>query len=126
MPEPITNRLLYIAMKISLEHLYQKAATQPPGFIEDFIAAGEVKDCYVRHIPPPVFEALRRKYYPDYDPSTPPKKKITGLGDLVAMIAKPIARAIDSVAGTDLKNCKTCDKNQAKLNAAIPFATRQN
>ena len=39
-----------------------------------------------------------------------------GLGDAVAMVAQPIAAAIDMVAGTDIKGCGACAKRRANLN----------
>ena len=51
---------------------------------------------------------------------TPPK--ITGLGDAIALIAKPIARALDRVAGTKLEHCQPCARRQAKLNRLLPFS----
>ncbi len=38
------------------------------------------------------------------------------LGDAVAVVAKPIARTIDDVWGTDLEHCAKCDKMQNDLN----------
>jgi len=38
------------------------------------------------------------------------------IGDTVARLAKPIARAADRVLGTNLKNCEGCKKRQARLN----------
>ena len=43
-----------------------------------------------------------------------------GLGDAVAVVAQPIARMIDAVAGTKLANCGGCQSRQAALNALIP------
>lgn len=40
----------------------------------------------------------------------------SGLGDLVASVAQPIARAIDSVAGTNIAECGGCKKRRAMLN----------
>lgn len=37
-------------------------------------------------------------------------------GDAVAVIAKPVASAIDSVIGTNLKNCGGCKKRQESWN----------
>ena len=34
-------------MKISLEKLYQKAAERPPGYLEEVLATGIVKDGYL-------------------------------------------------------------------------------
>lgn len=38
------------------------------------------------------------------------------LGDYVAMMAQPIARAIDRVAGTNVADCPGCKKRREKLN----------
>ena len=48
------------------------------------------------------------------------EKKQFGLGDAVAKIAQPIAKTIDSIAGTDIQNCGGCKKRQEKLNNIIP------
>jgi hypothetical protein len=40
-----------------------------------------------------------------------------GLGDAVAVVAEPIARAADRVLGTDWQNCPGCSQRRAKLNA---------
>lgn len=47
-------------------------------------------------------------------------RKIRGAGDLVAIIAQPIARAIDAVAGTNIVNCGGCAKRRQQLNEIIP------
>jgi hypothetical protein len=39
-----------------------------------------------------------------------------GLGDLVASIAQPIAKAIDAVAHTNIQNCGGCKKRREMLN----------
>jgi hypothetical protein len=52
--------------------------------------------------------------------TSPPK--FTGLGDAFALVAQPIARAIDAVAGTDIANCTPCKKRRERWNAALPFA----
>jgi hypothetical protein len=46
-----------------------------------------------------------------------------GLGDAVEVVAKPIARAIDRVAGTNIRNCSACAKRREALNKAVPFDT---
>lgn len=43
-----------------------------------------------------------------------------GLGDVVAAIAQPIAKVIDSVAGTNVQGCGGCKKRQEALNKLIP------
>ena len=39
-----------------------------------------------------------------------------GVGDVVHAVAKPIAAAIDKIAGTNIKGCGACAKRRAKLN----------
>ena len=39
-----------------------------------------------------------------------------GLGDLVAAVAQPIARAIDAAAGTKLAECGGCKRRREALN----------
>ncbi len=39
-----------------------------------------------------------------------------GLGDLVAAVAQPIARAIDAAAGTKIAECGGCKKRREALN----------
>lgn len=43
-----------------------------------------------------------------------------GLGDVVASFAQPIAKAIDSVAGTNIQQCGGCKKRQEALNKLVP------
>lgn len=40
-----------------------------------------------------------------------------GLGDAVHAFAQPIARAIDMVAGTNIRGCGSCAKRRAMLNS---------
>lgn len=46
-----------------------------------------------------------------------------GLGDAVASVAQPIAKAIDAIAGTDIQNCGGCAKRKAYLNSLMPRLT---
>lgn len=48
-------------------------------------------------------------------------KKYRGLGDVVEAVAKPIARGIDRIAGTDIQNCHGCAKRRDELNRIMPF-----
>lgn len=45
--------------------------------------------------------------------------EILGLGDAVAMVAQPIARAIDRVAGTNIQGCGGCKQRQEMLNRIV-------
>ena len=44
------------------------------------------------------------------------------LGDKIERIAKPIARAIDRVAGTKVANCGGCKKFKDRTNAGMSIA----
>jgi hypothetical protein len=46
-------------------------------------------------------------------------KDILGLGDAVALVAQPIARVIDRVAGTNIQNCGGCKQRQEMLNRLV-------
>jgi len=53
---------------------------------------------------------------------TPPEiRPRPGLGDRIAKVAKPIARRIDRVLGTNLKECKGCEDRVAWLNKHFPL-----
>lgn len=45
-----------------------------------------------------------------------PRPRPRGLGDVVAGVAQPIARAIDAVAGTDIEHCGGCQRRRELLN----------
>jgi hypothetical protein len=98
-------------VKISIEKLRQKAAERPAGYLEDVLASGKAVDGWLQ-ITPEAYQALTKKYSPE---------RLRGLGDTVALIAKPVARAIDKIVGTDLERCPACAQRRAKLNAAFPF-----
>lgn len=48
-------------------------------------------------------------------------KRLRGLGDVVAIVAQPIAQVVDKVAGTKLTKCGGCKRRREKLNAAFPI-----
>lgn len=56
-----------------------------------------------------------------FDRKTPPKNEIKGLGDVVERIAKPIAKSIDRVLGTNIESCGGCNKRKNSLNKKFPI-----
>jgi hypothetical protein len=48
------------------------------------------------------------------------KSRQFGLGDAVASIAQPIAKAIDSIAGTNIEGCGGCQQRKEALNKLVP------
>lgn len=51
----------------------------------------------------------------------PAKPRVFGLGDVVAAVAEPIAKASDAVFKTKLKGCSACRKRREMLNTLMPF-----
>ena len=49
-------------------------------------------------------------------------KQKRGKGDAIADVAKPIAKTIDFLMGTDLQNCAGCNKMQQNLNSGMTMA----
>jgi len=49
-------------------------------------------------------------------------RKYRGLGDVVEIAAKPIAKAIDSITGSKIASCGACQKRREKLNKAFPVS----
>lgn len=47
---------------------------------------------------------------------------VSGRGTRVATIAKPIAKGLDAVLGTDFQNCAGCHKMEANLNAGMSWS----
>jgi len=58
----------------------------------------------------------------DFDFGTDKPKPIArGLGDVIARVAQPIARIIDTLTAGNLSNCGGCKNRQEKLNQMFPF-----
>jgi hypothetical protein len=47
--------------------------------------------------------------------------KYRGLGDVVAVVAQPVAKALDAALGTDIQHCGGCQGRREWLNQAVPF-----
>lgn len=73
-------------------------------FVKAALAAGRA-DGFALHIDEKAWAALLEKY----------PERITGLGDVVAAIAKPIAKAVG------LEDCGSCEERRAWLNEKVPF-----
>ena len=52
--------------------------------------------------------------------------KTFGLGDAVAALANPIARALDATLGTKIVGCGGCAQRQAALNKLLPNLGKVN
>lgn len=60
-------------------------------------------------------------YLCDHNPPDFCAEGYRGLGDVVHAIAQPIAGAIDSVLGTNIRGCWTCAGRREALNQAVGF-----
>lgn len=49
------------------------------------------------------------------------KETVRGVGDIVHAIVAPVAKAIDSLAGTDLENCEKCSERRDVWNEKLPM-----
>lgn len=88
-------------MKISIAELKDTAPRRPDGYMEDVLSRGTVDGEFLI-LPRLEYLALCAKY--------------RQLGDMVEVAAKPIAKAIDKVAGTNLRNCGGCRRRRYALN----------
>ncbi len=91
-------------MRFTLAMLSEHAKSRPPGYVEDVMAHATQPFAGVFELSNADCRKLREKYCP----------KTYGLGDAVATLASPIARALK------LGDCKGCKGRQALLNRAIP------
>lgn len=96
-------------MRIPLAHIAARANEQPEGYTETLMEAGIVDGTDL---------VLTDRAYEQFCAQF---AKPRGLGDLVASIARPIARAVDAVLGTDLENCGSCAQRQEDWNVKFPL-----
>jgi len=101
-------------VKVSLQHIDKCKATRPSGYAEALLAAGTVEGKFLA-IDHDKLEEIVRKFTPER------VKTVKGLGDLIHKVANPIAKAIDSVAGTNVQGCGGCAKRRESLNKIVPF-----
>lgn len=93
--------------QICLRQLAESASRRPQGYMESVLALGTVDGEWLL-LSDEAYTALCEQY------------RRPGLGDRVAQIAKPIARALDAVLDTDLEHCQTCEARQKWLNEHFP------
>ena len=49
------------------------------------------------------------------------ERKARGLGDVVELVAQPVAKAIDKIVRTNIQNCGGCKKRKEFLNKKFPL-----
>ena len=97
---------------IPLSALERAAKIRPAGWLATVKAAGTLRGPQLE-LTPDAYQRL----VADYGALT----GLRGLGDVVALGAKPMARAVDRVFGTDLAHCGACQERQRRWNAAVPL-----
>lgn len=90
-------------MRIPITQIHERSSKRPEGYVADVLASGRIED---GHLVLTTGKYLRLC------------AKYRQLGDVVELAAKPIAKSIDRVAGTNLKNCGGCNRRREALNAA--------
>lgn len=88
-------------MKIRLSDLEAVAPRKPPGYLADVLSHGQLADG-VLTLSAASYAALCLKY--------------RQYGDAVAMVAQPVARAVDAALGTKVAECGGCKGRQRKWN----------
>lgn len=56
----------------------------------------------------------------------PKPKRLRGVGDVVHLLAKPIALASDHLLGTDLQNCQSCANRREDWNEKYHFSQKKD
>lgn len=104
-------------MKLALAKIHAVAKDRPPGYYEAVTARGTIEVDYLE-ISSEALSELRAIYRTPAD--TPPTPMKRGMGDLVAAVATPIARALQlpciDPATRDLRPESACAKRKEKLN----------
>jgi hypothetical protein len=104
-------------MRLPLAQIHAAAKDRPPGYYEAVTARGTIEGDYLE-ISSQALGELRAIYRTP--PNTQPAPAKRGLGDLVAMVATPIARAMHLTcidpATRDLRPESKCAKRKAWLN----------
>lgn len=92
---------------IRIAAIREFAAQRPDGYLEDCLTRGKIEGEFLL-LEETALAELRIKYAPQ------------GLGDRIARFAKPLARKLDGLLGTELAYCPGCAARQAWLNEHFP------
>lgn len=111
-------------VKIPIDHFRHLVSIYPIEFEQEFRAVG-TDDGGNLTLSDDDADKLNKKWFSHHHSVTgkDPMEgvKMRGAGDVVAVVAQPIAGVIDAVFGTSLKGCGGCTQRQEDWNKAIPF-----
>jgi hypothetical protein len=112
---------------IRIKDIEKMSKFRPIGYKEEVLNSGEVIDDML-WIEWGDYKKLLEKYSPNARSTVNKSKPCSscgqspkGLGSAIEKIAKPIAKMIDKVVGTDIQNCGGCKKRKEKLDQLFPF-----
>jgi hypothetical protein len=91
-------------VRLKISSVESAASSRKPGYLQDVLKSGLISGEWIE-LSAEDFDRIRETYS-------------TGLGDIVKRVAQPIARGIDAVLGTDLKNCNSCESRRVAMNKA--------
>jgi hypothetical protein len=108
-------------MRLRIAKIEARSAERPAGYVEAVLSRGVIDGEWLE-ISPEALAELRATYRPASQPAPEPTRPRHGLGDLVAMVATPIARALRlpciDPATKDLRPGSPCARRKAWLNGA--------
>ncbi len=105
-------------LTLFLFQLATLSTRRAPGFEAAILAAASEREGDRLTLSRDDFQRINRDFL-NLPPSAAPKAKF-GLGDAVAILAQPIAGAIDAVTGSHLKECGGCKARREAMNKAVP------
>lgn len=86
-----------------IEHLKQVAHYRKPGYLDDILRSGTVSGEFVELSNSEYYRILKEYFR-------------KGPGDIIAVAATPIAKAIDRMFGTKLAKCERCLARKTDIN----------
>lgn len=90
--------------------LLEAQPNRPKGYLEDVLSVGQLREDGYIEISEKAYLDLLIKH-----------RGISGAGDIVSLMTKPVTVIIDAILGTDLQNCQGCADRQQALNKAFPL-----
>lgn len=95
-----------MSIRLKRSSIEEAAKSKPPGYLADVLASGTIDGDWIE-LTPEQYDRIKATY-------------TKGLGDVVKMFAAPVAAVIDSVFGTELKECGACENRRIALNKLGP------
>lgn len=101
-------------MRIALRQIWRMAREREPGFLDAMMEKSRFDESAA-------MLELTIQDMKEICECWPVSKRIRGLGDIVHLLAKPIAILSDAVRGTDYQHCVECEEKRQELNEKFPL-----